>query len=51
MIVKIHIGLFSAVLSIGVLATLTDASDASLSVGGTGAVSELLNQIGPAFEA
>jgi phosphate transport system substrate-binding protein len=51
MIVKIHIGLFSAVLSIGVLATLTDASAASLRVGGTGAVSELLNQIGPAFEA
>ena len=48
---KIHIGLFSAVLSIGVLATLTDASAATLTVGGTGAVSELLSQIGPAFEA
>ena len=51
MIVKIHIGLFSAVLSISALATLADASAATLKVGGTGAVTELLNQIGPAFEA
>jgi phosphate transport system substrate-binding protein len=51
MTVKIHIGLFSAVLSISALATLTGASAATLTVGGTGAVSEVLNQIGPAFEA
>ena len=48
---KIHIGLLSAALSFGALAALTDVSAATLRVGGTGAATELLNQIGPAFEA
>ena len=48
---KIRTGLLLAVLSFGAHAALTDVSAATLKVGGTGAVTELLHQLAPAFEA
>lgn len=47
-----YIGLFSAGLGLlSALATLNPASAETLRIGGTGAVTEVLRQIGPAFEA
>jgi phosphate transport system substrate-binding protein len=48
---KACVGLLSAVLFVGVLATGSAASCGTLRAGGSGAVSELLGQIGSAFEA
>jgi phosphate transport system substrate-binding protein len=52
MIMTRYIGLFSAGLGLlGALATLNPALAETLRIGGTGAVTEVLRQIGPAFEA
>ena len=48
---KIRTGLLLAVLSFGAHAALTDVSAATLKAGGTGAVTKLLHQLAPAFEA
>jgi phosphate transport system substrate-binding protein len=51
MLIKACLGLLSAVLSVGALAAGSPASSGILRVGGSGAVSESLRQMGPVFEA
>jgi phosphate transport system substrate-binding protein len=51
MLIKACLGLLLAVLSLGALATGSPASGATLRVSGSGAVSELLREMAPAFEA
>jgi phosphate transport system substrate-binding protein len=51
MLVKACLALLSAVLSVGTLAAESPASGGTLRVGGSGAITEVLRQLAPVFEA